>query len=311
MRINYKNKTLLLITGPTAVGKTEASIRIAEKLNTGIISADARQFYRELKIGTAAPTPSELARAKHYLTGHLSIFDYYNVSLFEQEALAALDAIFSKSDFAILTGGSGLYIDTLCRGIDNMPDARPDVRNMVKNIYKSEGLEGLRNLLEKSDPEYFYEVDKANPNRMMRGLEVFYTTGEKFSDLRKKTSIQRPFQIKKIILNRARYELNERINLRTRLMVRDGLIEEAIRFFPVRHLNALNTVGYKELFAWLQNHGSLDTAIEKICTNTRRYAKRQLTWFKRYDDAKWFLPEEENKILSYIQKERECLNSKF
>lgn len=305
MRKNYKNKLLVIITGPTAVGKTETSIRIAEKLNTGIISADARQFFKELKIGTAAPTPSELARVKHYLAGHLSIFDYYNVSLFEQEALAALDEIFAKSDFAILTGGSGLYIDTLCRGIDAMPDARPDVRNKVKDIYKSEGLQGLRDLLEKTDPEYFHEVDKANPKRMMRGLEVFYSTGEKFSDLRTKTSVQRPFSIKKIILNRPRQQLNKRIDLRTQFMVQEGLIEEAIRFFPARHLNALNTVGYKELFAWMQNHWPLKIALEKISTHTRRYAKRQLTWFKKYDDAMWFLPEEEDQILSYIQKERD------
>jgi tRNA dimethylallyltransferase len=305
MRKNYKNKLLVVITGPTAVGKTETSIRIAEKLNTGIISADARQFFKELKIGTAAPTPSELTRVKHYLAGHLSIFDYYNVSMFEQEALSALDEIFVKSDFAILTGGSGLYIDTLCRGIDAIPDTRPDIRNKVKDIYKSKGLQGLRKLLEKTDPEYFYEVDKANPNRMMRGLEVFYSTGEKFSDLRKRTSIQRPFSIRKIILNRPRQQLNERIYLRTQSMIREGLIEEAIRFFPVRHLNALNTVGYKELFAWMQNHWPLKVALEKISTNTRRYAKRQLTWFKKYDDARWFLPEEENQILNYIQKERD------
>ena len=305
MRINYKDKSLIVITGPTAVGKTETCIRIARELQTKIVSADARQFYKELKIGTAAPTSSELARAKHYLTGHISISDYYNVSIFEQQALKALDEIFKKSDFAILTGGSGLYIDTLCKGIDAMPDAIPDVRERVKKIYKNEGLEGLRNLLRKVDTEYFDEVDTANPNRMMRGLEVFYSTGEKFSDLRKKTSIQRLFRIKKIILNRPRHELNERINLRTNLMVQRGLIEEAVEFFPVRHLNALNTVGYKELFAWIQNQWSLDTAIEKIRTHTRRYAKRQLTWFKRYDDAEWFLPEEENQILRYIQKERD------
>jgi tRNA dimethylallyltransferase len=305
MRKNYKNKLLVVITGPTAVGKTETSIRIAEKLNTGIISADARQFFKELKIGTAAPTPSELTRVKHYLAGHLSIFDYYNVSMFEQEALSALDEIFVKSDFAILTGGSGLYIDTLCRGIDAIPDTRPDIRNKVKDIYKNEGMQGLRKLLEKTDPEYFHEVDKANPNRMMRGLEIFYSTGEKFSDLRKRTSVQRPFSIRKIILNRPRQQLNERINLRTQIMIREGLIEEAIRFFPLRHLNALNTVGYKELFAWMQNHLPLKVALEKISTNTRRYAKRQLTWFRKYDDATWFLPEEENQILSYIQKERD------
>ncbi len=304
MRINYKDKLLIVVTGPTAVGKTETCIRLAQSLRTEIISADARQFYNELKIGTASPNANELSLAKHYLTGHISIFDYYNVSIFERQALKVLDEIFKKSDFAILTGGSGLYIDTLCKGIDDLPDALPEVRENVKMIYKEEGLQGIRKLLQKVDPEYYDEVDKANPNRIMRGLEIFLSTGDKFSELRKKTSIQRPFQIKKIILNRPRHELFDRINQRTHVMIQQGLIEEAIRFFPLRHLNALNTVGYKELFAWIENQWSLEAAIEKIRVNTRRYAKRQLTWFKQYDDAVWFLPGEEKQILSFIKKEK-------
>ncbi len=303
MRESNKDKTLVVITGPTAVGKTETSIHIAEKLQTEIISADARQFYRELNIGTAAPTPENHKRVKHHFAGHLSIYDYYNASIFEKQALKVLHEIFEKSDYAVLTGGSGLYIDTLCHGIDDIPDADQHIRKKVKDIYWNEGLKGLRMLLKKYDPEFYTEVDIANPNRMMRGLEVFFATGQKYSQMRQKTRIEREFKIKRIILNRPRKELFERINLRTNQMVQSGLIEEALRFFPYRHLNALNTVGYKELFSWMRNDWDLPAALEKIKTNTRRYAKRQLTWFKRYDDAVWFLPYEENAILNYIKKD--------
>ncbi|MFN2395893.1 MAG: tRNA (adenosine(37)-N6)-dimethylallyltransferase MiaA [Bacteroidales bacterium] len=303
MKKSNKDKTLVVVTGPTAVGKTETSIHLAEKLQTEIISADARQFYRELYIGTAAPTPEDQKRVKHHFAGHLSIFDYYNASIFEKQALDVLCEIFRKSNYAILTGGSGLYIDTLCHGIDDIPDADHQIRAKVKEIYRKEGLKGLRILLKNYDPEFYAEVDIANPNRMMRGLEVFFATGQKYSQMRQKTQAERDFKIKKIILNRPRKELFERINLRTNQMVKSGLIEEAIRFFSYRHLNALNTVGYKELFSWMRNDYDLSTALEKIKTNTRRYAKRQLTWFKRYDDAVWFLPHEENAILTYINKE--------
>ncbi len=302
MRENYNRKTLVVLTGPTGVGKTLTSIELAGALQTEIISADARQFFKELKIGTAAPTQEELAAVPHHLAGHLSIFDYYNVSLFEQQALSILDTIFLKSDYAILTGGSGLYIDALCHGIDQLPDANPAIRNKVKNIYQQLGLEGLQEQLSTIDPEYFSEVDIHNPNRMMRGLEVYYSTGEKFSNLRKNTRITRPFKIKKVIINRPRHELFDRINARTHLMVQQGLVEEAVQFFPLRELNALNTVGYKELFGWLENRWPLHTALEKIQTNTRRYAKRQLTWFKRYEDARWFMPHEINSILSFIKE---------
>lgn len=303
MRKSNKDKTLVVVTGPTAVGKTKTSIHLAEKLQTEIVSADARQFYKELNIGTAAPTPEDHKRVKHHFAGHLSIYDYYNASIFEKQALKVLHEIFKKSDYAVLTGGSGLYIDTLCHGIDDIPDADQQTRTKVKDIYRNEGLKGLRMLLKKYDPEFFAEVDIANPNRMMRGLEVFFATGQKYSQMRKKTQTERDFKIKRIVLNRPRKELFERINLRTNLMVQSGLIEEALGFFPCRHLNALNTVGYKELFLWMSSGCDLHTALEKIKTHTRRYAKRQLTWFKRYDDAAWFLPHEENAILNYIEKE--------
>jgi tRNA dimethylallyltransferase len=300
MKPKAKNKTLAIITGPTAVGKTETSIKIAKHLNAEIISADARQFYRELKIGTAAPTPDEMAAVKHHLAGHISICDYYNASMFENQALKIINDLFVKNDYVLVSGGSGLYLDALCYGIDDLPDIEPHIRIKTKEIYEKQGLEGLRAFLRRNDPEYFAEVDIANPNRMMRGIEIFLATGHKFSSLRKKTPVQRTFQIKKVILNRPRKDLFERINLRTNQMVQQGIVEEAIRFFPQKSLNALNTVGYKELFYWLENRTSLPMAIEKIRTNTRRYAKRQITWFKKYNDAQWFLPSETKAILDFI-----------
>jgi tRNA dimethylallyltransferase len=302
MKPGSKYKTLVIITGPTAVGKTQTTIEIARQLSTEIISADARQFYKELKIGTAAPTITELGQARHHFIGHLSLFDYYNASIFENQALKLIGQLFRDHNYVLVTGGSGLYIDALCYGIDDIPDADHQTRLKVKAIYSSEGLNGLRTHLRKIDPVYYHEVDLANPNRIMRGLEVFYSTGKKFSDLRINQKKERPFRIKKIILNRPRQELFERINFRTNIMVQQGLVEEAISYFRHKNLNALNTVGYKELFAWLENRLDLNTAIEKIKTNTRRYAKRQLTWFKRYDDAQWFEPNDINSILNYIHE---------
>lgn len=303
MRANKQHKTLVILTGPTAVGKTETSIILANALDAEIISADARQFYKELKIATAAPTDGELQMAKHHFVGHLSIFDYYNARIFEEKALQLLDSLFKTSDYALVSGGSGLYIDALCQGIDELPDIEPDIRQYVKKIYQLEGLEGLRKQLRSFDPEYYAQVDKANPNRMMRGIEIFLATGEKFSQLRKNASLKRPFRIKKVILNRPRHELFDRINERTKVMIQQGLIEEAIYFFRYQHLNALNTVGYKELFDWLENRSSLPYAIEKIKTNTRRYARRQITWFKKYPDARWYLPSEIDAIMRFIKSQ--------
>lgn len=300
MTLTPKDKLLVVITGPTSVGKTGLAIEIAEKLNTEIISADARQFYRELKIGSAMPDPSQLKAIPHHLIGHLSIKDYYNASMYEKHALAVLKSLFRKSDHAVLCGGSGLYIDTLCRGIDVMPDPEPFVRKKVQGVYREEGLAGLRQWLKKIDPEYYSEVDRENPKRMMRAVEVFLSAGTPYSSFRKRHYKERPFRIKRIILDRPREELYSRINHRTTQMIANGLIEEAVGLFRYRHMNALNTVGYKEIFCWLSNRWPLQLAVEKIRTNTRRYAKRQITWFKGYDDAAWFHPNEKNRILEYI-----------
>lgn len=303
MTLATTNKTLLVVTGPTAVGKTEISTQVAKSLDTHILSADARQFYRELKIGTAFPDDSTLAAVPHHFTGHLSIGDYYNVSMFEQEALKLLDGLFSKHDYVVLTGGSGMYLDTLCHGIDDMPDPDQLVRQQTLDLYQKEGINGLRHMLRQLDPGYYEMVDKANPKRLMRGIEVYLATGKTFSSYRQSTKKERPFRIRRMVLNRPRAELFERINTRVDMMIRDGLIEEALRFYRYRHLNALNTVGYKELYAWIANTWNLSTAIEKIKTNTRRYAKRQLTWFAGYSDAAWFHPDDFQQIMHWIERD--------
>lgn len=300
MSPNNKN-TLVVITGPTAVGKTQTAIEIAQTLSTEIISADARQFYKELKIGTATPSSKELAIIPHHFIGHLSVADYYNASKFEFQALELLEKLFKNHQYVLITGGSGLYIDALCDGIDDMPDADDTIREKIKVLFNEQGIEGLRIQLKKIDPEYYEQVDLANPNRIIRGLEVYYGTGKKFSEYRKNQKKNRPFNIKKIILNRPRAEVNERINHRTDLMVKDGIIEEALSFYKYKHHNALNTVGYKELFLWIANQWDLPTAIEKIKTNTRRYAKRQVTWFKKYPDAKWISPDQQKEIIEFIK----------
>ncbi|MEE4176595.1 MAG: tRNA (adenosine(37)-N6)-dimethylallyltransferase MiaA [Bacteroides sp.] len=294
------DKTLVVIAGPTGVGKTSLSIDIAGHLQTEIVSADARQFYKELRIGTAAPAPDELARVKHHLTGHLSICDDYNVSRYEQEALAMIETLFLTHPYVVLTGGSGLYIDAICRGFDDLPGAEPDIRQQVDSVYRQEGLEGLRRWLKQIDPGFYLQVDLANPNRMKRAIEVFLQTGQKFSVLRTQTPKPRPFRVKTVVLDRPREVLFDRINRRVDQMIAEGMVEEALQFFRLRHLNALNTVGYKEIFQWLSGTYPLREAITRIKTNTRRYAKRQITWFRRYPDARWMDPEDLESILGYL-----------
>ncbi len=301
MKTNRKTKALIVLTGPTAVGKTKTAIELAKKLNSEIISADARQFFKEIKIATAPPTDYEKKQVTHHFAGHLSIQDHYNASMFEKQALKVVNDIFRHSDVAIVTGGSGLYIDALCFGIDDIPDAPDSVRMQVKNIYAEGGLEALRKELKLADPESYSRIDLSNPNRMMRPLEVFLSSGKKLSEWQLNKPRTRPFEIKKIILNRSRNQLFRRIELRVDEMVKNGLIEEARQFYPLRHLNALNTVGFKELFCWVEGKYTQEQAIEKIKVNTRRYAKRQLTWFKKYENARWFLPGEEKQILRFIQ----------
>jgi tRNA dimethylallyltransferase len=293
-------KYLVVIAGPTAVGKTDVAIKLAKEWNTEIISADSRQFYKEMSIGTAKPDQQQLYAVKHHFIGQLSIHDYFNVSKFENEALSLMKTLFEEHDLVIMAGGSGLYIDAVCRGIDNFPDPEPEFRSYLKGIYQDEGIEKLKEMLRQIDPEYYTTVDINNPNRLLRALEVCHTTGKKFSDQRLNSSKTRDFQIIKVGLNLLRPELFNRIELRVDHMIENGLVDEVKSLLPFRHLNALNTVGYKEIFDYLDSKITLQHTIVNIKTNTRRYAKRQLTWFNRTNEYTWFKPTQLNEITNYL-----------
>jgi len=293
-------KTLVVVAGPTGVGKTALCVEIARQLGAEIVSADARQFYKELKIGTAAPTSTQLETVKHHLIGHLSIHDYYNVSIFERQALEIINRLFTQSPYVVLCGGSGLYIDAVCKGLDDLPSVCEDTRARVKHVYSTQGLEKLRLWLKNIDPQYYTQVDLANPNRIMRAIEVFQTTGIPMSQLRTNKPKVRPFNIKTVILERPKEELAERIHTRVDQMIAAGLIEETVSLFRYRNLNALNSVGYKELFDWLSGKNSLHEAIEKIKTNTRRFAKRQITWFKRDPNALRLHPDQKEVLMNFV-----------
>lgn len=271
----------MVITGPTAVGKTDYTISLAEQLGTPIISADSRQMFRELKIGTAAPTEAELARVKHYFVGNLSIHDYYNVSMFEQQVLELLETLFISHHVVIMTGGSPQYIDAVCNGIDELPDPEPGIRQYVNNLFKTNGIEPLRAQLALLDPEYYDRVNHNDHKRMIRAVEVSLQMKKPYSQCLHQTKKERNFKIEKYYLNRPREVLFDRISRRVDGMMEQGLLEEARQLLPYRSLNALNTVGYKELFDYFDGKCSLEQAVEDIKTHTRRYAKRQLTWFKR------------------------------
>lgn len=275
------DRTLLVITGPTAVGKTDYTISLAEQLDAPIISADSRQMFRELKIGTAAPTEAELARVKHYFVGNLSIHDYYNVSMFEQQVLELLETLFLSHPVVIMTGGSPQYIDAVCNGIDELPDPEPGIRQYVNNLFKTNGIDALRAQLALLDPDYYERVNHNDHKRMIRAVEVSLQMKKPYSQCLHQTKKERHFKIEKYYLNRPRDVLFERINRRVDAMMEQGLLEEARQLLPYRDLNALNTVGYKELFDYFDGKCSLEQAVEDIKTHTRRYAKRQLTWFKR------------------------------
>ena len=294
-------KILLVIVGPTAVGKTALSISLATKFDTEIISADSRQFFKEMTIGTAKPTSGELEKVKHHFINHLSIHDNYNIATYEKEALALLSRRFLEKNLLVLTGGSGLYVKAVCEGVDDIPEVNPEVRLGLNKLLKEKGLGYLSESLQQHDPEYFRKVDLNNPQRVIRALEVCLATGEAYSTFLKGNKQKRPFQIIKIGLNLSRALLYERINLRMDHMIAEGLFEEAEKLYPFRELNALQTVGYKEIFDYLDGQYDKEEAIRLLKRNSRRYAKRQLTWFNRDLSVKWFSPFEEDKILAYLK----------
>lgn len=289
-----------MITGPTAVGKTALTMELAQHYGVPIINADSRQIYRELKIGTAAPTAEQQQLVKHYFVGTKSIDDYYNASMYEQEVLELLDA--KRSTFHVLSGGSMMYVDAVCNGIDDIPTVRDDIREEMKRRYAEEGLEALCEDLLRLDPEHYAIVDRQNHRRVIHALEICYQTGRTYTSFRTQQKKQRPFNIVKIGLNRDREELYNRINQRVDQMMEDGLLEEVKSLINKRNTNALNTVGYKELFDYLDGRWSLDEAVERIKGNTRRYARKQLTWYKRDANMRWFHPDNITEIKNYLSQ---------
>ncbi len=295
-------KTLIVVLGPTGIGKTAAGIRLAKHFDTEIISCDSRQIYRELKIGTAVPTDKELATVQHHMIGTRSVHEYCNASRFETDVLELLDKLFAKKDTVLMVGGSGLYIDAVCRGIDDLPPVDNHLRELLKNQLKEEGFEKLQSQLKALDPEYYSKVDLNNPKRILKALEISIMTGRPYSSFLTNKPKQRNFTCLKIGLNTNREELYENIDRRVDGMIKEGLVEEARRFYPYRHLNALNTVGYKEIYQFIDEKISLEEAIRLIKRNSRHYARRQLTWFRRYPDIVWFRPDEIQEIISFITK---------
>ena len=293
-----KEKTLIVVTGPTGVGKTEATLRLAEHFDVPVINADSRQIFSEIPIGTAAPTAAQQARVRHYFVGNHHLEDYYSASLFEEDVLKIINEASSK--VSLLSGGSMMYIDAVCKGIDDIPTIRPEVRQEMMQLLESEGLEKMCELLHEWDPEHWAVVDRNNPRRVIHALEICKQTGRTYTSFRSNTIKERPFNIIKIGLNRDRETLYQRINQRVLQMIDDGMIEEAQRVYPKRMLNSLNTVGYKELFEYLDGLTTLDESIFKIQSNTRRYARKQLTWYKRDAEMTWFSPDNIEEILNYL-----------
>lgn len=293
-----KNKTLIIITGPTGVGKTEATLRIAEHFNVPVINADSRQIFSEIPIGTAAPTAQQQRRVPHYFVGNHHLEDYYSASLYEQDVLNLINS--QDTSISLLSGGSMMYIDAVCKGIDDIPTIQPEIREEMMRRLELEGLEEMCNLLRKLDPEHWEIVDRKNPRRVLHALEICIQTGKTYTSFRSNTTKERPFNIIKIGLNRDRNELYDRINQRVLNMIDEGMIKEALSVYPKRTLNSLNTVGYKEMFEYLDGLITLDEAIFKIQSNTRKYARKQLTWYKKDDDLQWFNPDNVEEILKYI-----------
>ena len=307
--------TLIVVTGPTAVGKTELCLEIANKYHKPVINADSRQMYKGMEIGTAAPTAQQLKAVEHYFVGNLQPTAYYSAAMFEHDVLNLLDCLFGKevptassepdttqTRIALMSGGSMMYIDAVCNGIDDIPTITPETRNILKERLAAEGLEKLCEELKALDPEYYGIVDKKNPRRVIHGLEICLQTGKPYSSFRKKSKKQRNFKIIKIGLNRPREELYTRINARVDKMMSQGLLDEVKTLYPLRAHNALNTVGYKELFAYIDGTYTYEEAIERIKGNTRRYARKQLTWLKKDKDIVWFSPNDKDAIMNYISQ---------
>lgn len=294
------DKTLIVVTGPTAVGKTALCLNIAKRFDIPVINADSRQVYKELQIGTARPTEQQMQQVKHYFVGCLSLNDYYSASLFEQQVLKLLETLFLDSDYALMSGGSMMYIDAVCNGIDDIPTIDDKTRATMKCRLATEGLQKLCEELQRLDPEYYDIVDRQNPKRIVHALEICTMTGRTYTSFRKQERKRRPFRVIKIGLNRPREELYKRINTRVDQMMADGLLKEAEQMYKTRDLNALNTVGYKELFEYFDGRWPLEEAVERIKGNTRRYARKQLTWYKKDPDIKWFHPDQEQEIINYI-----------
>ena len=296
--------TLVVLLGPTGVGKTEMALQIAEHLQSPIINADSRQLFAEIPIGTAAPTKEQQERVKHYFVGTLHLTDYYSAAKYEEDVLQLLNQLFNQQQMALLSGGSMMYIDAVCQGIDDIPTVDEATRRLMKRKLETEGLDALVAELKVLDPEHYKIVDLHNPRRVVHALEICHMTGNTYSSYRTNTKKIRPFNIVKIGLNRPREEMYERINNRVLEMMNQGLIEEAKAVYPQKGLNALNTVGYKELFAYFDGDISLDDAILKIQSNTRQYMRKQVTWFKRDNQIKWFSPTNIEEIINYIDDQR-------
>mgnify|MGYP002765829771 FL=1 len=294
--------TLIVLIGPTGIGKTDLSLNIAEHYNTEIISADSRQLYADLKIGTAAPTPEQLARVKHHFVGTLQLTDYYSAAQYEAEVMKKLDELFKQHSVIVLTGGSMMYVDAVCKGIDDIPTVDEETRKTLMQHYENVGLERLCAELKILDPEYYDIVDKKNPKRVIHALEICYMTGQTYTSFRTSQTKERPFNIIKVGLRREREELYARINKRVDIMMEDGLLEEAKSVYQYKDLNSLNTVGYKEMFKYLDGEWELPFAIEKIKQNSRIYSRKQVTWFKRDNDITWFHPDDADNIMSFIEE---------
>lgn len=297
------NPLLVVLLGPTGVGKTDLCIRLADTFHVPIINADSRQIFAEIPIGTAAPTKEQLARVKHYFVGTHHLQDYYSASMFEQDALNIIQNEFLSHPCALMSGGSMMYIDAVCNGIDDIPTVDDQTRTWMKRRLAEEGLPALVQELKELDPEHYSIVDKQNPRRVVHALEICHMTGKTYTSFRTNSKKERPFRILKIGLNRPREELYDRINRRVDQMMADGWLDEARSVYPLRHLNALNTVGYKELFLYFDGTWSLEEALERIKGNTRRYMRKQLTWFKRDPEIHWFTPDETDEIVALVKAE--------